>query len=598
MNSIYRKLVVYFLILNLFAIGSIGVYSYYKEKEALLSRTYDQLISLRLEKKNRITAFFHQRIRDMENISNIPKIQAVLHHLATKKTGQPDVNQTKIFADNDFKYLVYLLKNSGCYTKFCFLDKSGSAFEINLNDSLPEVEIIVLQRAKIFQNAFKRQHNINEAFVKEVLIKSDGQRKILFAGKSMFDKNNRFSGIIVAGISPSSINKIMFEDNPNNGLSKTGEVYLVGDDSLMRSNSRFLKNSIFKTKVNTKGVQNALSGKTAYSQLNDYRNIPVLSAYSPLDFSLLHWAVLAEIDVKEAMIPIYSIRDNIIYLSLLIALLSAAVITFLSAKFTEPLKKLQAETTKIALGKYGNTVKVKTKDEIGQLTESFNKMSLRIKAQAVKLENEKKLRVQSVIDAQEKERQRLSRELHDGLGPLLLTGKMKLEETLNPESKNIKKTISEVMALFSKTIREIRNISGDMMPSGLKEFGLSVALQNFCRQIMENHPIKINCLLDLQKQHYGKTIDIYIFRIVQEAVNNTLKYAKATEINLSFEEIDSHLFLTIRDNGCGFDQTDKSFSLGNGIINMKERVNLLNGYFELTTTVGKGTGINIDIPLL
>ncbi len=598
MSSIYRKLVACFLILNLFAMGSIGVYSYYKEKEALLSRTFDQLISLRLEKKNRITGFFRQRIRDMENISNIPAIQTVLHHLASKKPGQPDVNQIKTFPNNDFEYLVYLLKNSGCYTRFCFVDKSGNAFEINLADSVPKVAAFDLQRAKTFQNAFEMHSNGDKAFIKEVLVLPDSQRKVLFAGKSLFDENNRFSGIIVAGISPSAINKIMFENNPNNGLSKTGEVYLVGDDSLMRSNSRFLKNSVFKTKVNTKGVQNALKGKTAYSQLNDYRNIPVLSAYSPLDFSLIHWAVLAEIDVKEAMIPIYSIRDNIIYLSLLIALLSAAVITFLSGKFTEPLKKLQAETTKIALGKYGNTVKVKTKDEIGQLTESFNKMSLRIKAQAVKLENEKKLRVQSIIDAQEKERQRLSRELHDGLGPLLLTGKMKLEETLNPESKNIKKTVTEVMALFSKTIQEIRNISGDMMPSGLKEFGLTVALQNFCRQIMENHPIQINCLLDLQKQHYGKTIDIYIFRIVQEAVNNTLKYAKATEINLSFEEIDNHLFLTIRDNGCGFDQADKSFSLGNGIINMKERVNLLNGYFELTTTVGKGTGINIDIPLL
>ena len=598
MNSIYRKLVVYFLILNLFAIGSIGVYSYYKEKEALLSRTFDQLISLRIEKKNRITGFFRQRIRDMENISNIPKIQTVLHYLASKKSGQNDINQTENFAKNSFEYLVYLLNNSGCYTKFCFVDQSGNAFEINLNDTLPKAVAVDIQQAKTFQNVFKTQYGHKSAFLKEVILKPAGRWKVLFAGKSLFDENNRFSGIIVAGISPASINKIMFENNPNNGLSKTGEVYLVGDDSLMRSNSRFLKNSVFKTKVNTKGVQNALRGKTAYSQLNDYRNIPVLSAYSPLDFSSIHWAVLAEIDVKEAMIPIYSIRDNIIYLSLLIALLSAAVITFLSGRFTEPLKKLQAETTKIALGKYGNTVKVKTKDEIGQLTESFNKMSLRIKEQAVKLENEKKIRVRSVIDAQEKERQRLSRELHDGLGPLLLTGKMKLEETLNPESKNIKKTVTEVMALFSKTIQEIRNISSDMMPSGLKEFGLSVALQNFCRQIMENHPIQINCLLDLQKQHYGKTIDIYIFRIVQEAINNTLKYAKATEINLSFEEIDSHLFLTIRDNGCGFDKTDKTFSMGNGIINMKERVNLLNGYFELTTTVEKGTGINIDIPLL
>lgn len=533
----------------------------------------------------------------MENISNIPKIQTVLHRFATKKPGPPDINQTKDFANKDFDYMVYFLKNSGCYTKFYYLEKSGGAFEIDLKDSLPKIRDIDLHSSEIFRNLFKSLGKSDKAFLKEVPVMYNGQRKILCVGKNLFDKNKRLSGVIMAIISPSAINNIMFENNPNNGLRNTGEVYLVGDDSLMRSNSRFLKNSVFKTKVNTKGVQNALRGKSAYSQLKDYRNISVLSAYSPLDFSMIHWAVLAEIDVKEAMIPIYSIRDNIIYLSILIALLSAAIITFLSAKFTEPLKKLQAETTKIALGKYGNTVNVKTKDEIGQLTESFNKMSLRIKEQAVKLENEKKLRVQSVIDAQEKERQRLSRELHDGLGPLLLTGKMKLEEALNPGSKNIKETISKVMALFSKIIQEIRNISDDIMPSGLKEFGLSVALQNFCRQIMENHPVKINCLLDLQKQHYGKTLDIYIFRIVQEAVNNILKYAKATEINFSFEEIDNHLFLTIRDNGCGFDQNDKSFSYGNGIINMKERVNLLNGYFELTSSKGKGTVINIDIPL-
>ena len=81
MNSIYRKLVVYFLLLNLFAIGSIGFYSYYKEKEALLSRTFDQLISLRIEKKNRITEFFTQRIRDMENVSNMPQLKNTLDKL-------------------------------------------------------------------------------------------------------------------------------------------------------------------------------------------------------------------------------------------------------------------------------------------------------------------------------------------------------------------------------------------------------------------------------------------------------------------------------------------------------------------------------------
>jgi len=143
-----------------------------------------------------------------------------------------------------------------------------------------------------------------------------------------------------------------------------------------------------------------------------------------------------------------------------------------------------------------------------------------------------------------------------------------------------------------------RNISNNMRPSGLKEFGLSVALQDFCQQIMDNYPVKIHCLLDLQQEHYKKTVEIYLFRIAQEAANNVLKHAGASEIHLSLEEIDNHLFFTLLDNGCGFDQNNPDLHRGNGLLNMKERVDLLNGYFELTTAPGKGTRIDIDISLL
>ena len=597
MKSIYRKLVVYFLLLNLIAIGSIGIYSYFKEKEALLSRTFDQLISLRIEKKNRVLSFFEQRIRDIDIISEIPQIQTALQNYTFIPNYSAANIDAKSTSDSSINYLKFILSNSDCYTTFMFFDQTHNPIILNIDDSVTKIDITSLVNIKSLQHDFKTGLFNKKAYLKELLLDTNNHRKSLLVCKNICDKEKKFSGTLVAEINPAAINKIMFENNPNNGLSNTGEVYLVGSDSLMRSNSRFYKNSIFKTKVNTVAVQHALMGKTGYSQLNDYRNIHVLSAYSPLKFSKINWAVVAEIDVAEAMIPIYSIRDNIIYLSILIALLSAAVITFLSQKFSEPIKRLQSETTKIAFGQYGDTVSVKTHDEIGQLTKSFNTMSIRIKEQTINLENEKKLRLRSVIDAQEKERQRLSRELHDGLGPLLLTGKMKLEETLDADNKNINATIREVMAMFSTTIQEIRNISGNMMPSGLKEFGLSIALQDFCRQITESHHIKIICLLDLKKQHYEKIIDTYMFRIVQEAINNILKHANATEINLNFEEIDSHLFLTIRDNGSGFDKNSSTFSYGNGIINMKERVNLLNGYFDLTTSVGKGTTINIDISL-
>ncbi len=594
MSSIYRKLVVYFLLLNLFAIGSVGIYSYYKEKEALLTRTFDQLVSVRIDKKNRIIGFFKQRKRDVENISQYPHLQEIIQNLNPYSRIISNF-ETKQQLLNDKNYVINILKNAGCYISLLFIDNSGLSFPIYINDNYNKSYMIVKKKVNWFKKNISIWKNKKEIFISEV--NDSINHTILIVGYPAFYTTGHLNGFIIAEISPNAINKIMFENNPNNGLNKTGEVYLVGSDFLMRSNSRFLKNSVFTTIVKTPGVLRALKNISGKGQFRDYRNIPVLSAYSPLDFSEIHWAVLAEIDIKEAMIPIYSIRNNIIYLSLLIALISAAFISLISRKFSVPLKTLKNETKKIATGQFGNQLNVETNDEIGALTLSFNNMSLKLKEQANKLEHEKKLRLRSVIDAQEKERQRLSRELHDGLGPLLLTGKMKLESALNTNKENMKNIINEVTTLFSSTIKEIRNISNNMMPSGLKEFGLPVALQNFCQQIMDNYHIKIFCLLDFKKKHYEKTLEIYIFRIVQEGINNTLKHAHATEINLNIEEIDNHIFFTLQDNGCGFDKQNLQIYLGNGLLNMKERVNLLNGFFELTTAKDRGTRIDIDIPI-
>jgi signal transduction histidine kinase len=592
MSSIYRKLVVYFLVLNLFAIGSVGIYSYYKEKEALLSRTFDQLISVRQEKKNRIITFFRQRIKDMENIALMPDILNVF------STASGNRNATGLPALDSFSSLAGYLKNAGCYQKLMILPDTEDGLWAGLKSENGKLMPLRTEEKQALQKFQKVLGNGRQAVLKEIHFSGKDTRPALVIGRNIFDNTGHRKGVLVLEIKPEAVNAIMFENSHNNGLGKTGEVYLVGSDGLMRSNSRFLKNSAFKTSVETPGELRALKGITGEMQFRDYRNIPVLSAYSPLMFSGIRWAVLAEIDAKEAMIPIYSIRDNIIYLSLLIALISAAIITFLSRKFSEPIKKLKDGTTQIASGKYGSTIAVEANDEIGELTRSFNEMSVRLKVQADRLEAEKKLRLRSVLDAQEEERQRLSRELHDGLGPLLLSGKMKLESAMNAENEALKKTTNEVLGLFSDTVQEIRNISNNMRPSGLKEFGLSVALQDFCQQIMENYPVNIHFLLDLKKDHYEKTVEIYLFRIAQEAVNNVLKHAEASEIHLTIEEIDNHLFFTLLDDGCGFDQKSLELHRGNGLLNMKERVNLLNGYFELTTAPGKGTRIDIDIPLL
>ncbi len=596
MSSIYRKLVVYFLLLNLFAIGSVGVYSYYKEKTALLTRTFDQLVSVRLEKKNRILTFFKQRTNDMENICRLPEIQKMLSRINSPDSDSYQIKDKKIFK-RYHKYLIDYLDDAECYKRLIFFSASTKAYAIDVKASDNKYYALNILKIRALQKLHSETGTSRKTFVKEWTMNLALNRPELLIGKNIFDANGLFSGIVILIVRPSAINAIMFENNPNNGLGKTGEVYLVGYDSLMRSTSRFLENSVYKIKVRTKGVYRALKGFTGRSQFKDYRNIPVLSSYSPLVFSNLRWVILAEIDTKEAMIPIYSIRDNIIYLSLLIALIAASIIAFFSKKFSNPIKKLKTETTRIASGEYGNILKVETKDEIGELTNYFNKMSVKLKVQANKLEEEKKKRLRSVIDAEEEERQRLSRELHDGLGQMLLAGKMKLESALNAKEETLRIIIKEAMQIFSSTAKEIRNISNNLMPSVLKEFGLQTALQNLCKEVMDTYPIKIHLLINLKREHYPRNIEIYLFRITQEAINNTLKHADANYIHLSLEEIDSNLFFTLLDDGNGFLLNDQNFLKGNGLGNMKERVNLLNGNLELTSSQLRGTKIDIIIPL-
>ena len=117
----------------------------------------------------------------------------------------------------------------------------------------------------------------------------------------------------------------------NDALSQTIESYLVGDDYLMRSNSRFKEDAVYRIKVKSASVVNALKGETGFQIVNDYRNIPCLSSYSKISIDGLNWVILAELDEQEALIPVYSIRNSIILISL-IAAISVFIFTFIISK--------------------------------------------------------------------------------------------------------------------------------------------------------------------------------------------------------------------------------------------------------------------------
>ncbi|MFZ4402053.1 MAG: sensor histidine kinase [Bacteroidales bacterium] len=244
-----------------------------------------------------------------------------------------------------------------------------------------------------------------------------------------------------------------------------------------------------------------------------------------------------------------------------------------------------------------NNTQPQAKDEIGALTESFNLMVNQLEQQSQELKKERLIRMQSFIDGQEMERQRLSRELHDGLGQLLIAIKLKLESLIFTDRSKLLYTIEGIKTLFDSTIDEVKRISYDLMPSVLYEFGLSKAIRNLCQDVENRTHLSITFVDECNSDEMDKVIKTYLFRIVQEALNNIVKHAEATKVNILLQINMNEIFLQIDDNGKGFKLEEQLQSLKtNGIYNMRERINLLNGLFELDSIPAKGTTVKVMIP--
>lgn len=205
--------------------------------------------------------------------------------------------------------------------------------------------------------------------------------------------------------------------------------------------------------------------------------------------------------------------------------------------------------------------------------------------------------LKSFIEGEEKERQRLSRELHDGIGQYLVSVKMQLESLLYRDEKDVREQIPKIRVDFDKIVDEIRRISNNLMPSVLEAFGIVFAIRNLCVETSENTGLQISLDFKGDFESLNKTIKTYIFRITQEALNNIVKHARADRVELVLIRQKDDVLFKIRDDGKGFNLEEIKTGTGHGMNNMRERVNLLSGSIEIDSHVNEGTQITINIPL-
>jgi PAS domain S-box-containing protein len=216
--------------------------------------------------------------------------------------------------------------------------------------------------------------------------------------------------------------------------------------------------------------------------------------------------------------------------------------------------------------------------------------------------SEKELRFLStqLLEAQERERARFARELHDGIGQALSTIKVRVETLAKIAKSDVSQVqvedLENLLPTIRQTIEEVRNASMDLRPSTLDSLGIVPTIDWFSREFQISYPfIQLEKEIDIQETEVPDPLKIVIYRIVQEAFNNSARHSGSQMMFVSLAKIGGEIILTVRDNGRGFDPEDfPSVDIaerGFGITSMKERTELSGGSFSIESVIGKGTTV-------
>jgi signal transduction histidine kinase len=228
---------------------------------------------------------------------------------------------------------------------------------------------------------------------------------------------------------------------------------------------------------------------------------------------------------------------------------------------------------------------------------SYQKRLLKNKAEVETMKSRHQLDLfQSSMDAMEDERRRVSRDLHDEIGAALSmlrlqVGQLNVVKVLHLV--NSEKIIIDSKQLIDSTIENVRRISNDMLPHGLDEFGLKYALEMLCDKIESASCLVIN--LDFNNlERLENRLELALYRILQELLNNTLKHAQATEVTIRFMPDNQNLTLIYQDNGKGFD-LETLTKRGLGLKNIESRVSMIHGKLTYIPTIEKGVEVLIGV---
>ncbi len=303
-----------------------------------------------------------------------------------------------------------------------------------------------------------------------------------------------------------------------------------------------------------------------------------------------------------------AVTGQLVFTTLVVALIGVAAAAFLTWLLTRPILDLVAATRAVAQGRLDQKAPRWADDEIGTLSDAFNHMVNDLAAAQAEREaynRELGQLLDKVIRAQEDERQRIARELHDETGQALtsfMVGLKVLERADNIEV--MRQQAVDLRQMAARALEDVRNLALELRPSTLDDKGLIPTLERYIHDYSQKFGIEVDFhARGFDGVRLPSQMETALYRIVQEALTNVARHAHADTVSVLLERQTSanRLLVIVEDNGCGF-RVDELFGPEMqekrlGLFGMRERANLIGGELIIESQPGAGTTVFVDVPL-
>lgn len=365
--SITLKVIIYVAILGLSCIFVMGYVSINAADKILSNSAKDQIESVEELKKQQVEQFFANKVSSIEALSRMPvTIKAISNFNLLIKSGKAlDYSKNadlQLYA-NSFKTY---MKSNGFQDIIIAGTEDG---RVMYADNQYYLSKTLSTESGYLSSVWRKCLNSSEPVISD-MEKSEikGEQPIMFIGHGII-KNGETIAVIIGKINTSAIDKIMFS---NEGMGKTGESYLVGNDFLFRTNSRFnTEEVVLQKSVKTPATESVFNGISGVKLIDDYRGVKVLSAYDKINIDGLNWAIITEMDEDEIMAPKRSLINTILWVCAFIALIMFPVLYLIGQSLRKPLLKEVEFAKKLAAGELQAEIDINQKDEIGILAEAL-----------------------------------------------------------------------------------------------------------------------------------------------------------------------------------------------------------------------------------